>query len=65
MLPGLAPLRLGLQLHEGLDHHDGGRVGRRLDPTDLAEDRVDLGELTEHLVLDVEDPGRRGDGESG
>ena len=55
------PLRLRLEVDDGLEHFDGGRVGRRLCPARLAEDAHHFREAAEDAVLGLEQFGRFGD----
>ena len=46
----LAPLLFRLEHDGGLEHRQGGRVGRRLGASDLAEGPLDLGEAGDDRV---------------
>jgi hypothetical protein len=62
-VPG-APLRAGLEPHDGLEHRQGRRVGGALGAARLAEHRQHLGNLPQHRVLPLELPPRLLDGDA-
>ena len=49
----LAPLRLRLEVYDGLDHGDRRPVGGRVGPAGLAPDRLHLGEGHDQAVLQL------------
>jgi hypothetical protein len=47
-------LLAGLELHRGLEHLQGRRIGGRLGATGLAEHALDLGHGLDHAVAELQ-----------